>query len=172
MCTASRQTFKGVHLQLQGLLQPCRQGLREANTKLTQTDRGVRKGLGITCAPFTFGRQSHIWKTHVEDSPHMWKTVYSGGRQSTHVEDSLHWWKTVYNSALTRGKHTFSLMKHRSSSGMSRMLPGNGLELSIKVQGGEGVDTLLHCFPHGRMAQDAPNLRWLHVLNRQTCYMP
>ena len=105
----------------------------------------------------------HIWKTvsHMEDTC---------GKQSTHVEDSLYWWKTVYNPALTRGKHTTVLMKHCCSFRRSRMAPGDGLELSIKVEGGEGVDTLLHCFPHGRMAQDAPNLRCLHVLNRHTCY--
>ena len=90
----------------------------------------------------------------------MRNTVYTCARQS------------VYNSALTRVKHTSVLMKHHSSFKKSKMAPGDGLKLSIKVEGGEGVDALLHCFPHGWVAQDAPNLRCLHVLNRHTCYMP
>ena len=101
----------------------------------------------------------------------VWQTVYTRGRQSTRLESSLHIWKTVYKPALTRGKHTGALMKHCSSFGKSMMAPGDWLELSIKVEGGKGVDTLLHCFAHGWMAQDAPNLRCLHVLNRHTCYM-
>ena len=117
---------------------------------------------------YTCGRQS----THVEDTLHAWKTVYTCGRHSTRLEDSLHMWKTVYKPALTKGKHTGALMKHCSSFGNSMMAPGDWLELSIKVEGGKGVDTLLHCFAHGWMAQDTPNLRCLHVLNRQTHYMP
>ena len=138
------------------------------NTNLTQTDRGVQTCLGITIAASTHGRQS----TRVEDSLHMWETVYTCGRHSTRLEDSLHMWKTVYKPALTKGKHTGALMKHCSSFGNSMMAPGDWLELSIKVEGGKGVDTLLHCFAHGWMAQDTPNLRCLHVLNRQTHYMP
>ncbi len=133
---------------------------RASDTTLTQTDRSVRKCIGITSAAFMHGRQS----THVEDSLHNWKTVNT-------CENSLHMWKTVYNLALTRGKHTSVLMKHHSSFKKSMMAPGDWLELSIKVEGGEGVDAILHCFAHGWMAQDAPNLRWFHVLNRHTCYM-
>ncbi len=135
---------------------------------LTQTDRHVRRCLGTTSAAFMDARQS----TYVTDSLHMCKTVHTCSRQSTHVEDSLHRWETVCNSALTRGKHTSGLMKHRPSFRKSSMAPGDWLELSIKVEGWEGVDTLLYCFAHGRMAQDAANLRWLHVLNRHTHFMP
>ncbi len=136
---------KGVQVPLRSLLWPRRQGLQEA---LTQADRSVNKCIGRTSAAFMHARQS------------------------TYVEDSLQTWRTVYNSALAKGKHTTVLVKHHSSLRNSMMAPGDGLELSIKVEGWEGVDTILHCFAHGRMAQDAPNLRWLHVLNKQTRYMP
>ena len=45
------------------------------------------------------------------------------------------------------------------------MLPGDGLQLSLKMKRWEGVDAILHCFTHGRMAQNAANLRRLHILS-------
>ena len=44
------------------------------------------------------------------------------------------------------------------------MLPGDGLQLSLKMQRWEGIDAILHCFTHGRMAQNAANLRRFHIL--------
>ncbi len=50
--------------------------------------------------------------------------------------------------------------------------PGDGLQLSVKIQGREGVDTVLHRLAHGRVAQDAADLRCLHVLNAHNSLLP
>ena len=56
---------------------------------------------------------------------------------------------------------------HQIVSGLEqhKIAPGDGLQLSFKGQRWKGVQAILHNPAHGRMPQDAADLRWLHVLH-------